>query len=230
MPHDTHWQHWHQQYAEPDNPLNRRLSIIRAHLRHWFDEVSIHRHASEQLHVVSACAGDGRDVLAVLADREDADLVRVVLVELDPTLAEAARRCAAEAGLTNVEVRTADAGHAASYGGAVPADLVLLCGVFGNISDDDVRRTVSAVPQLAATGATVIWTRSRRAPDLTPQIRSWFAAAGFEEVAWNAPADELFSVGVHRFTGSPSPLDPNQTWFHFRADGGVAVPTARVQP
>ncbi len=179
---------------------------------------------------MSACAGDGRDVLSVLADRDGVDPVHVVLVELDPTLAEAARQYATDAGLMNVEVRIADAGHANSYRDAVPADLVLLCGVFGNISDDDVRRTVSAVPQLAAPGATVVWTRSRRVPDLTPQIRSWFADSGCEEVSWNAPADDLFSVGVHRFTGSPTPLDPTATWFRFLTEGDVTPSAVQSQP
>jgi hypothetical protein len=32
---------------------------------------------------------------------------------------------------------------------AVPADLVMLCGIFGNINDSDVERTVSAAPSSA---------------------------------------------------------------------------------
>ncbi len=179
---------------------------------------------------MSVCAGDGRDVLVVLAERPDADTVQAVLVERDPALAEAARQYAADAGLVNVEVRIADAGRAASYRDAVPADLVLLCGVFGNVTDDDVRRTVSAVPQLAAPGATVIWTRSRRAPDLTPQIRAWFADVGCDEVAWNAPADELFSVGVHRCAGATTLLERDQTWFRFRTEDDDAASVAQRHP
>ena len=104
-------------------------------------------------------------------------------------------------------MRTADAGNTRRYADAVPADLLLLCGIFGNVSDEDVRRTVAAVPRLVSSDATVIWTRSRRAPDLTPQIRGWFVDAGCEELAFNAPDGELFSVGVSRFTGTPAPLE-----------------------
>ena len=170
--------------------------------------------------MLSVCAGDGRDLLGVLEHRLDDPGVRrlrAVLVELDPVLARSAARHAADLGLEGVEVRTADAGRAANYVGAVPADLVLLCGVFGNIDDDAVRRTVAAVPQLATTGATVISTRSRRAPDLTPRLRSWFAEVGCEEVAFHAPAGELFSVGVQRFTGETRPLRTDATWFRFTA-------------
>jgi hypothetical protein len=137
--------------------------------------------------------------------------VRATLIEFDPGNVAAARR-AAPPGITVVR---ADAGRLASYAGAAPADLVLLAGVFGNISDTDVRRTIDALPQLCAEGATVIWTRTRRPPDLTPDVRRWFGAAGFVEQAFEAPADVLFSVGVHRFTGTPRPLDTAGTMFTF---------------
>lgn len=100
----------------------------------------------------------------------------------------------------------------------MPADLVLLAGVFGNISDHDVRRTIETLPQLCATGATVLWTRSRRPPDLTPSIRDWFAAAGLPEQAFEAPAGELFTVGVQRYLGAPQPLDPSGALFRFQQD------------
>jgi hypothetical protein len=112
-----------------------------------------------------------------------------------------------------VDVRQADAGDPASYPEA--ADLVLMAGVFGNISDTDVRRTVAALPQLCRPGATVIWTRSRRAPDLTGSIRGWFAAAGFAEQAFDAPDGVLFSVGVHRLLRTPASPAPTGRLFDF---------------
>ena len=66
---------------------------------------------------------------------------------------------------STVDVRCADAGDLASYVDVIPADLVLMAGVFGNIGD--VRRTVATLPHLCRPGGTVIWTRSRREPDLT---------------------------------------------------------------
>lgn len=49
----------------------------------------------------------------------------------------------------------------------------------------------------------MIWTRTRRAPDLTPAVRGWFASAGFTELAFHAPPEVLFSVGAHLFRGLP---------------------------
>ncbi|MGO9873948.1 MAG: SAM-dependent methyltransferase, partial [Acidimicrobiia bacterium] len=62
--------------------------------------------------------------------------VRGRLVELDPRNCDVAR-AAAPAG---VEVDAADASDTNAYRGAVPAELVLACGVFGNISDSHIQR------------------------------------------------------------------------------------------
>jgi hypothetical protein len=203
------WKAWHAPYDEPGSPLDRRLRIVQRRIAQWLDE-----NPERPLRVVSACAGQGRDLLEVLACRTDADRVRAVLVELDPRNAAAA----AAAAPPGVQVRCADAGDLASYDNAVPADLLLFCGVFGNVSDADVERTVRALPHLAAPGATVIWTRSRRAPDLTPAIRRWFAESGFAQRHFDAPADALFSVGVHRLEAAPPPrLPPGGTLFRFIA-------------
>jgi hypothetical protein len=78
--------------------------------------------------------------------------------------------------------------------------------VLGNISDTDARAVVRALPQLCRTGGTVVWTRTRRPPDLTPLLRRWCAETGFGELAFIAPPDELFSVGAFRFLGEPQPL------------------------
>ena len=101
------------------------------------------------------------------------------------------------------------------YTDAVPAELLLVCGVFGNVSDRDVHRTIEALPQLCANDATVVWTRHRRHPDLTPRIRQWFAAVGFAEHAFDSPGPNQWSVGVHSFRGEPQPLALGARWFAF---------------
>lgn len=202
----TDWRAWHAPYADPRSPLSHRLRLVQEHIAAWLDE-----RAGERLTVVSACAGQGHDLLGVLAARPDADRVRATLVEGDPGNIAVARAAAPP----GVVVIRADAGRLHSYAGAVPADLVLLAGVLGNIPDADVRRTIEALPGLCARGATVIWTRTRRPPDLTPAVRRWLRDTGFEERAFEAPPDVLFSVGVHRFTGEPRPLDPAGTIFTF---------------
>ena len=208
------WYGWHAAYDEPGSPLERRLRIVRGHIGAWLAE------RSGPVRVVSACAGQGRDLLPVLAAAHRDD-VRARLVELDPANADAAERTVRDSGLAGVEVVRGDAGMTSAYAGAVPADLVLMCGVFGNVPDDDIRRTVSLLPTLCAPGATVVWTRSRRAPDVTPRVREWFAAEGFVERAFDAPDDAEFTVGVHRFAGTSRPLSAERM-FAFRPPAGTS--------
>ena len=167
------------------------------------------------LTAVSVCAGQGHDLIGVLAHRRDADRVRATLLEKDERNVAAARAAARSAGLTGVLVHQADAGDPAAYRGAVPADLVLLAGVLGNIDDADIRTTIAALPQLCNRGATVIWTRSRRPPDRTGAIRAWLEEAGFAEVSFTATPDDLFSVGVHRLTAAPRSLTATTPLFRF---------------
>ena len=59
---------------------------------------------------------------------------------------------------------------------------------------------------------TVIWTRHRRPPDLTPQIRAWFAESGFDEIAFEALET---SVGVNRLCDAPGDTLPSHRRFTF---------------
>ena len=158
------------------------------------------------------CAGEGRD-LEVLGDHARSLDVRGRLVELNPELASRAAANAPPA----ITIANADAGVTDAYTGAVPADLVLACGVFGNIGDEDVERTIRTLPAFCAPNARVIWTRHRRPPDLTVDVRRWFAEAGFEEVAFDAPIDFEWSVGVERFVGDSVPLVAGRRMFTFLA-------------
>src|SRR4051812_16294372 len=198
----TDWWEWHDAYARPGSRLADRLSAVCAQIDRHLDAT-----APDPVRVVSACAGDGRDLLGVLSRRSDADRVTALLVEHDARLVARAR-AAADALPARVDVRQADAAHSDVYGDAVPADLVLLCGIFGNVSDADVRATVEASPQLCAPGAEVIWTRHRNDPDLTPSIRGWFAGAGFEEVTFVAPERTSGRWASTVSSPSPAPSSP----------------------
>jgi hypothetical protein len=101
---------------------------------------------------VSVGAGRGDDLVHVLRHYEFSRQVRGRLVELDPANARALRRAVDEAGL-DLEVLEGDAGDLAAHDGAVPADLVLLCGVLGNVSDEDAHTIIRSLPQLCATSA-----------------------------------------------------------------------------
>ncbi|HEY6013851.1 MAG TPA: class I SAM-dependent methyltransferase [Candidatus Limnocylindrales bacterium] len=211
------WLEWHTAYDDADAPLHHRLLAVQRRIRDWLDQ-----RPPGPIRVVSMCAGEGRDLLEVLADHSRAGDVHGRLVELNPELAARATALAPP-GIT---VEVADAGSTDAYLGAVPADLVLACGIFGHIGDDDIRRTVRALPALCAPGAGVIWTRHRRPPDLTVDIRRWFAEAGFEPVAFDGPAAFEWSVGVQRYVGEPVALEAGRRLFTFldHSDAGGGAP------
>jgi hypothetical protein len=205
------WTEWHQQYDEPDSRLARRLAVVQEQLRRAIDE------RPDPLRIISMCAGEGRDVLGVLADHPRRGEVSALLVELDADIAGRAEAAARDAGLDGVRVRCADAAVTDSYADAAPAEIVLACGIFGNIPDDDIRRTVGYLPTLCAAGATVIWTRGRwpGTPDVPQDIRRWFGESGFDEVAFVASDAETFRVGAHRLVAPPRPLEPGERLFTF---------------
>jgi hypothetical protein len=209
------WEGWHAAYDDPSSSLSVRLRLVREHLSNALDLAP-----PGPIRLISLCAGQARDVLGVLPRHPRGQDVTALLVESHHRLAVQARNRAADAGLTQVEVREADAGRVDSFADALPADVLLLCGIFGNVSVADIRRTVEAASGMCAPGATVVWTRHRRAPDLTPQIREWFRAGGFEEVAFEAPdTDALTGVGVNRLPISAAPDLPGEPLFAFREVG-----------
>lgn len=208
---DRDWLEWHRPYDEPGSPLQRRLRIVQALV-----EEALDRLPDDDGRLISMCAGQGRDVIDVLASYPHGSQIRARLVELDPRNVEIAREAAKAAQLDRVEVLLRDAGDADAYEGALPADIVLACGVFGNISDDDIAFTIEQLPRLCAAGATVVWTRHRNHPDLTPKVGSWFERAGFSELAFVTPDGTPFGIGAHRLTALPEdPPAPGTRFFTF---------------
>jgi hypothetical protein len=209
------WHEWHTRY-DHDPALSGRLRTVQRRIGDALDASP-----PGAIRVVSFCAGEARDLLGALDGHPRAHDVTGRLVELDPALAATARAHADGLGLHGIEVAVGDAANTSAYAGAVPADLVLVCGVFGNITLDDIENVVRSLPALCARGATMIWTRHRRAPDATGQIRAWCEEAGFREVAMDAPDGFVYSVGTFRFAGEPQPLVENQRLFTFRGVDNV---------
>ncbi|WP_406438885.1 class I SAM-dependent methyltransferase [Streptomyces sp. NBC_00631] len=203
------WNAWHDKYALADSWMARRLRTVQEQIR-----LALNDAPAGPLKAISLCAGDGRDLLHVLADHPRRHDVRARLVELDRRNTVAASATARGARLDHVEVVPGDASLIDQYQDLAPADLVLVCGVFGNISDADIERTIKACAQLCKTGGTVIWTRHRAEPDRVPLICEWFDGQGFE-LQWLSEPDAGFGVGVHRFADAPGPLRVGTRMFEF---------------
>lgn len=223
----SHWVRWHEGYDDPTGMNARRLEAVVGLL------VDIVAAAPPgPVRILSLCSGDGRDLERALAGHPRAGDVDGMLVEADPTLA--ARATANLAAVApGLSVRCADAGDLASFAGLPPVDVLLLCGIFGNVAPADIGTTIAAVPALARPGAAVLWTRHRRPPDVTPWIRQRFHDAGCPAVGFVSPGPGGFALGLQRVdpeAAAPTPLPPRLFAFTTTADQWGAEPGVGQPP
>ena len=204
------WLAWHDPYTDGSSPLRQRLKVVQERIRDALVDRS-----NQLTRVISVCAGQGDDLLGVLASMQRTSHIQARLVELDTLNVRIARDRAVSAQLGNVSVVEGDASLVSAYADMAPVDIILMCGVFGNVPDRDVFHTIDILPQLSTDGTRVIWTRSRREPDLTPMIRLHFTEDRFIEEEFVAPDSHLWSVGVNTFRGQQQPLRPGGKMFTF---------------
>jgi 2-polyprenyl-3-methyl-5-hydroxy-6-metoxy-1,4-benzoquinol methylase len=174
---------------------------------------------------VSVCAGDGRDLLGALMNHSRAQDVKARLVELDERLVECGRIAATGAGLAEqLEFVGGDATMSSAYEGMVPADLVLVCGVFGHVTEAETPRLVRNLSFLCKPGGFVIWTRRRNDRDSTrhtSKIQNLLHEAAFEEVCFEVTPEGKFGVSTYRYLGEPLTLPNDQQLFEFSEFSGA---------
>lgn len=168
-----------------------------------------------RLRLISMCAGQGRDVLPVLQDDPRRAEVDAVLVELDSENAAEAKTAATRADLT-AQVLEGDASTSDIYSPYLPADIVLACGIFGNISGGDLERTVRHLSMLTRDGGAVIWTRHWNEPALISKIQEWFAQSGFWNLSYDALDNSSRSgIGMALLTSPPLAFQRGYRFFTF---------------
>ena len=206
------WYEWHGTYEDADSTLARRLTVIQGWLRQALDQLP-----AGPVRLISVVAGQARDLEGVLRDHPRAGDVSGRIVELDPRNTGVARKALSQIVGERIEVVTGDAGEADAYLGATPAGILLTVGLFGNIVDADVERTIRLLPGFAAAGAYVVWSRGgarEGVADLNPAVRRWFAEAGFTELE-HTYIDGHQGLGFHRFDGTPAPFPAGEKLFEF---------------
>lgn len=218
MPKD--WFEWHDLY-QTDAKLQQRIEIVREYIASALDA-----QPPGIIRVVSACAGDGRDLLGTLANHPRQKDVYARLVELNPQLVERGRANLKELGLAaQIEFVNGDATLSSSYAGAVPADIVLVCGIFGNLANEtELNRLLQNLKFLSKTGAFIIWTRGHRdGIAYSDIVRKNLRETNFEEVDFRLTLTGDMGVGLHRYLGETVPLPPNEHLFVFSGTPDRAV-------
>ncbi len=201
----TDWVEWNGAYDDPDSALSRRRAAAVELIGSALD-----RAPRGDIRLLSLCAGDAGDIAKAITNHQRRPDIVGRAIELNPHLAKEAS-LALDALTTRIDVVCGDAADPRLFGD-LPVDLFLLIGVFGNVPNEDVKRVIDSVPAICRPDATIIWTRFRRAPDLTPSIREWFDGVDCCSTAFVSPGIASWAIGAELFSGPhepqpiPSPL------------------------
>jgi len=206
------WVKWHEGY-EVSPALIARLHLVRAHIANCLDACP-----PGPVQVISVCAGDGQDLIGALTNHPRRVDVNARLVELERQLVERGRGAAEAAGLAQqLEFVTADATMSSAYKGIVPASLVLLCGVFGNVQQAEIPRLLGNLSCLCRRDGFVVWTH-HRFQDGARQIaliRELLSKSAFEGVCFDVTPEGSYGVGTHRHLAEAAALPEGQQLFEF---------------
>jgi hypothetical protein len=210
------WSDWPQE-AYRQQRYEQRLSKVREHFTECLDNAP-----RGPVRVLSLCAGDGRDVIGGLGSHPRRTDVTAWLIESNRQSVALGVRQAASARLEKaVNFLCGDATAYAAYKNITPADIVLLCGVWGHVRADERELLVRAVASLCKPGGSVIWTRGVL-PDTTrlQQIQLHFAALPWEEVRVSITSDHRWAVATYRYSGPPRELPRSGRLFRFQRSAG----------
>lgn len=206
------WFAWHDNYRTRPR-MRQRLQIVREYL-----VTCLNACPPGKIQVISVCAGDSRDLTGTLYDHPRTADVQARLVELDERLVECGRTAAESAGLgEQLQFIQGDATISSVYEGAVPADIVLLCGVIGNIPEEELPRLMESLAYFCKPEAFVIWTRDLfdDGENRLALVRELLQKSGFEEVNFRMTLTGNMGVGTHRYLGQTLPLPKDKQLFVF---------------
>lgn len=193
--------------------MRQRLQLVRNYISTCLNACPLGK-----IRVVSVCAGDGRDLLGALLDHPRASDVYARLVELDSRLVECGRAAAESAELREqIEFVNGDATLSSVYEGIVPAELVLVCGVFGNVPETELPRLIQSLCFLCKSEGFIIWTRdlSENGDHRLSLVRELLRESAFEEVSFKITSIGNMGVGTHRYLGQALPLPKDEKLFVF---------------
>ncbi len=208
----TDWLRWHDSYRT-SAAMRWRLRSVQSYIADCLDQAPPGR-----VCVSSICAGDGRDLLPVLRRHPRRADVQATLVENHPTLAARAGRAIAAAGLTDhARVLCANATDPDTWRPVASAQVVLLCGVLGNVRDGDLPRLFANLAALCDRRSRLIWTRGLRtlSPPTLSRIIDGFSTARFELCRLRVRHRAQHLVGLHRYNGTPTALPVDGALFVF---------------
>lgn len=210
------WSGW-PEAAYQQETYRQRLRAVQEHFAQ-----SLHQAPAGPVRIISICAGDGRDIIEVLRWHERRGDASAWLVELN--------RQSVAVGICNVRkarlddavhFRNRDATLFATYEDIGPADVLLLCGVWGHVAANERASLVSSVTSLCNTGAAIIWTRGvMHDMARVRNIQTHFSPDRWASVRISLTPDRKWAVATYRYVCSTSDPPQSGTLFNFQRRAG----------
>lgn len=210
------WSGWPEKAYRKER-YRQRLAAVQSHFACALDQVP-----GDRATVLSMCAGDGRDVIEVLAAHPRRNDTSAWLVELNPKSVALGMQHASSARLESaVTFLNADATDYAIYRSIAPADIVLACGVWGHVPAAERSQLVRAFASLCTPGGCVIGTRGlAKGAGRLADILSLFSSDWWEQVNLTFTPDQQFAVVTHRYRGPVNRLPASGRIFNFARNAG----------
>jgi hypothetical protein len=210
------WSGWPEK-AYQRQGYQRRLRVVQEHLAECLDVAP-----PGAVKVLSMCAGDGRDVIGVVQSHPRRNDVSAWLVELNRQSVDLGLHYTTHAGLEkSLRFVNEDATVYTTYKYIAPADIVLVCGVWGHVPPPERGGLVQAAAALTRAGGSVIWTRGvSKGMSRFDEIDSLFAEPAWEKVRVSFTADKSWAVATHRYRGPAQELPADGQIFHFQKNAG----------
>lgn len=206
------WSGWPEKAYKRER-YQHRLQAVQEHLVECLDAA-----APGPVRIISVCAGDGRDVInTVQTHRRRKDIV-ARLVELNDQSVALGRRRAAEAGLDrSVQFVHGDATVFATYKDLEPADIVLVCGVWGHVPSNEKAQLARAIAKLCKPGGAVIWTcGTSKGISKVREIESLLSGAWWEKSRTTYTPNAAWAIATHRYRGPAHDVPVEGQIFHFQ--------------
>ena len=201
------WNDWHNHYDDLDSELSKRLGKVKEHIKNILLE-------TENPTVLNICSGQGKDILESMLELDkDAE---VFLIDTNIDALNSGINFAKKNNIGTITFINEDASHTSTYKKYdIPkSNIVLACGLFGHLNEDDSYTLVDFLKTQIKINGTVIWTKNIE-NDSISNLRKYFINNNFKEINYFGPEGSPWAVVCNQYVGEEFDLNKEYKIFNF---------------